>query len=182
MSLLIREEATKTCSELPTATEERPKGAASLRFQHKTSLGFMASTAGREKVDRLIVPMAIAAALVSAAPASSESDSASSAPSDPSDALIIQAKDQAELNEKFCAANPNVEHVLVLPASLFVDGQQVICGSGPYKLYRIVEHDDTDDFEYFLDPPFYSKENRLGCDGKAGRTMQTVAVNFRPLK
>jgi hypothetical protein len=41
-------------------------------------------------VDRLIVPMAIAAALVSAAPASSESDSASSAPSDPSDALIIQ--------------------------------------------------------------------------------------------
>jgi hypothetical protein len=106
----------------------------------------MASTAGREKVDRLIVPMAIAAALVSAAPASSESDSASSAPSD---ALIIQAKDQAELNEKFCAANPSVEHVLVMPASLFVDGQQVICGSGPYKLYRIIEHDDTDDFEYF---------------------------------
>lgn len=78
----------------------------------------MASTAGRERVDRLIVPMAIAAALVSAAPASSESDSASSAPSDPSDALIIQAKDQAELNEKFCAADPNVEHVLVLPASM----------------------------------------------------------------
>jgi hypothetical protein len=179
MSLLIREEPTKTCSELPTATEERPEGAASLRFQHKTSLGFMASTAGREKVDRLIVPMAIAAALVSAAPASSESDSASSAPSD---SLIIQAKDQAELNEKFCAANPSVEHVLVVPASLFVDGQQVICGSSPYKLYRIIEHDDTDDFEYFLDRPFYSKEDRLGCDGKAGRTMQTVAVNCRPLK
>ena len=130
-------------------------------------------------VDRLIVPMAIAAVLVSAAPASSESEFASRAPSD---ALIIQAKDQAELNEKFCAANPNMEHVLVLPASLFVDGQQVICASGPYKLYRIIEHDDTDDFEYFLDPPFYGKENRLGCDGKAGRTMQTVAVNCRPLK
>ena len=130
-------------------------------------------------VDRLIVPMAIAAVLVCAAPASSESESASPAPSD---ALIVQAKDQAELNEKFCAANPNMEHIFVLPASLFVDGQQVICDSGPYKLYRIIEHDDTDDFEYFLDPPFYGKENRLGCDGKAGRTMQTVAVNCRPLK
>lgn len=96
--------------------------------------------------------------------------------------MIIQAKDHAELNERFCAANPNIEHIVVLPASLFVDSEQVICDNGPYKLYRIVEHDDTDDFEYFLDPPFYVRGNRLGCDGKAGRTMQTVAVNCRPLK
>jgi hypothetical protein len=75
-----------------------------------------------------------------------------------------------------------MEHVLVLPASLFVDAQQVICASGPYKLYRIVEHDDTDDFEYFLDPPIYGKANRLGCDGKAGLTMNIIAVNCRPLK
>jgi hypothetical protein len=179
MSLLIREEATKTCSELPTVTVARRKGGASLRFQHKTSLGLMASRAGREMVDRRVIPMAIAAVLVGAAPASSESESASAAPSD---ALIIQVKDQAELNEKFCAANPNMEHVLVLPASLFVDAQQVICASGPYKLYRIIEHDDTDDFEYFLDPPIYGKANRLGCDGKAGMSMQTIAVNCRPLK
>ena len=130
-------------------------------------------------VDRLAVPLAIAALLVSAAPASAKSESTSSRASD---ALIIQAKDQAELAEKFCAANPNMEHILVLPASLFVDSQQVICTSGPYKLYRIIEHDDTDDYEYFLDPPFYAKGNRLGCDGKAGKTMQTVAVNCRPLK
>jgi hypothetical protein len=46
--------------------------------------------------------MAIAAVLVGVAPASSESESASAAPSD---ALIIQVKDQAELNEKFCASD-----------------------------------------------------------------------------
>ena len=79
-------------------------------------------------MDRRVIPMAIAAVLVGVAPASSESESASAAPSD---ALIIQVKDQAELNEKFCAANPNMEHVLVLPASLFVDSQQVICSGRP---------------------------------------------------
>ncbi len=99
----------------------------------------------------------------------------------PADALIIQAKNHAELREKFCAANPNVEHIVVLPGSLFVDSQQVICENGPYKLYRIVALSDTDDFEYFLDPPIYAKGSRLGCDGKAGLTQQTVAINCRPL-
>jgi hypothetical protein len=75
------------------------------------------------------------------------------AASEDADALIIQAKDHAELTKKFCAANPNVEHIVVLPASLFVDSEQMICGNGPYKLYRIIEATDTDDFEYFLDPP-----------------------------
>jgi hypothetical protein len=130
-------------------------------------------------VDRLVVSVAIAAGLASAGPAFSDSVPASVP--ETSDTLIIQAKDHAELNEKWCAANPNVEHIFVLPASLFVDSQQVICDSGPYKLYRIIEHDDTDDYEYFLDPPF-GHENRLGCDGKAGRTMQTIALNCRPLK
>jgi len=130
-------------------------------------------------VDRLAVPLVMTALLVSVAPASSKSESASLRAAD---SLIIQVKDQGELAEKFCAADPNIEHVLVLPAALFVDSQQVICTSGPYKLYRIIEHDDTDDYEYFLDPPFYAKGNRLGCDGKAGKTMQTIAVNCRPLK
>ena len=128
---------------------------------------------------RFVVPLAVAAALASAGPAYSEPEAA---PSAASDAFIIEAKDHADLTEKFCAANPNMEHVLVLPASLFVDSEQVICESGPYKLYRIIEHDDTDDFEYFLDPPVYGKENRLGCDGKAGKSMKTIAVNCRPLK
>jgi hypothetical protein len=118
-------------------------------------------------------------ALLAAAPASSQSEPASSAAPD---SLIIQAKDHADLSEKFCAANPNIDHIFVMPASLFVDSQQVICDSGPYKLYRIVEHDDTDDYEYFLDPPIYGQTNRLGCDGKAGKAMQTIAVNCRPLK
>jgi hypothetical protein len=99
-----------------------------------------------------------------------------------SDTPIVRVKDHADLNAKWCAANPNVEQIFVLPASLFVDSRQVSCDSGPYKLYRIVESDDTDDFEYFIDPPSYGRENRLGCDGKAGRGMQTVAVNCRPLK
>jgi hypothetical protein len=130
-------------------------------------------------VDRLVIPMAIAAVLASVGAGFSEVPA--SAPAN-SDALIIQAKDHAELTEKFCAANSNIEHIFVLPASLFVDSEQVICDNGPYKLYRIIEHDDTDDYEYFLDPPIYGKANRLGCDGKAGKTMQTIAVNCRPLK
>ena len=95
--------------------------------------------------------------------------------------VIIQVKDHDELTAKFCVADPDMEHIFVLPADLFVDSEQVICDSGPYKLYRIIEH-DTDDFEYFLDPPVYGKANRLGCDGKAGKTMKIVAVNCRPLK
>jgi hypothetical protein len=128
-------------------------------------------------VDRLVVSVAIAAVLASAGPALSESASVPEGP----DALIIQVKDSAELKEKWCAANPNVEHIFVLPASLFVDSEQLICDGGPYKLYRLIENDDPDDFEYFLDPPFANK-TRLGCDGKAGKTMQTIAVNCRPLK
>jgi hypothetical protein len=124
---------------------------------------------------RLVRIAVLASVLGGADPACAESASASS------DAFIIEAKDHADISRKFCAANPKVEHILVLPASLFVDSEQVICPNGPYKLYRIVEHDDTDDFEYFLDPPSYSKETRLGCDGKAGRTMKTIAVNCRPL-
>ena len=125
-------------------------------------------------MDRRIVCVAIAV-LASAGLAFSDPVRATD------DTLIIQAKDHAELQEKWCAANPNVEHIFVLPASLFVDSQQLICDGGPYKLYRLIEHDDPDDFEYFLDPPFANK-TRLGCDGKAGRTMQTIAVNCRPLQ
>ena len=124
---------------------------------------------------RLVVSVAIAAVLASAGPAFSESGPAAS------DASIIQAKDHAELTEKWCAADPNVEHIIVLPASLFVDSQQLVCNGSIYKLYRIIENDDPDDFEYFLDPPF-GHTVRLGCDGKAGRTMKTIAVNCRPLK
>ena len=131
-------------------------------------------------MDRRVVVVATALALAGAVPAVSDPVAAPAA--EGPDALIIQAKDHADLSAKFCAANPNIEHVIVLPASLFVDSQQVICDNGPYKLYRIIEHDDTDDYEYFLDPPIYGKENRLGCDGKAGLNMQTIAVNCRPLK
>ena len=127
-------------------------------------------------MNRLVVSVAIAAVLAVAGPASSEPASVAEGP----DALIIQANTSAELKEKWCAANPNVEHIFVLPASLFVDSEQLICDGGPYKLYRLIENDDPDDYEYFLDPP-YANKTRLGCDGKAGRTMKTIAVNCRPL-
>jgi hypothetical protein len=91
-------------------------------------------------VDRFVVFMAIAAVLAGAGPAFSGSASVAEGP----DALIIQAKDSAELKEKWCAANPNVEHIFVLPASLFVDSQQLICDGGPYKLYRLIENDDRE--------------------------------------
>jgi hypothetical protein len=96
--------------------------------------------------------------------------------------IVIQVKDRAELVDKFCAADSNLETIVVLPAALFVDAEQMLCESGPYKLYRIIEATDTDDFEYFLDPPIYGKANRLGCDGKAGKTQKIVAINCRPLK
>jgi hypothetical protein len=131
-------------------------------------------------VDRLVVAFAIAAILTVAGPAFSGAEPASE--SEPSWPPIIQAKDRAELIQKFCAADSNVETILVLPASLFVDAEQMICDSGPYKLYRIIEATDTDDFEYFLDPPIYGQHNRLGCDGKAGLTQKVVAINCRPLK
>jgi hypothetical protein len=127
-------------------------------------------------MNRLVVSVAIAAMLAVAGPAFSEPASVAEGP----DALIIQANTSAELKEKWCAANPNVEHIFVLPASLFVDSEQLICDGGPYKLYRLIENDDPDDYEYFLDPP-YANKTRLGCDGKAGRTMKTIAVNCRPL-
>ena len=139
----------------------------------------MLHNSGRRRCIDLSFPMAVAAVLAGAGPALA--DPAPAPVAETSDALIIQAKDHAELNEKWCAANPNVEHIFVLPASLFVDSQQLVCNGSIYKLYRVIENDDPDDFEYFLDPPF-GHTTRLGCDGKAGRTMQTIAVNCRPLK
>ena len=93
---------------------------------------------------------------------------------------ILRVASATELQQTFCAADPTVEHILVLPASLFVDSEELVCPVGPYKLYRIIEHDDPDDFEYYLDPPF-GTAGRLGCDGKAGRSMTVIAVNCRPL-
>lgn len=95
------------------------------------------------------------------------------------DSSIISVKNDAELQAKWCAADPNVDHIVILPSSLFVDSKTLLCGHGPYKLYRIIEHDDPDDFEYYIDPP-PGNEKRLGCDGKAGRKMERVAVNCRP--
>jgi len=132
-------------------------------------------------MDRLAGCAIVAAVLAGAGAASSDRPAVAAPAAEPAAVSIIAAKDFPELQRQWCAADPNVEHVLVLPASLFVDSEQLTCANGPYKLYRIIEHDDPDDYEYFLDPPFGTTA-RLGCDGKAGRTMQTVALNCRPLK
>ncbi len=92
---------------------------------------------------------------------------------------IVQAKTFDDLQQKWCAAARDKTHVFVLPASLFVDARELECDTGAYKMYRVVPPDDTDDFEYYIDPPF-GKENRLGCDGKAGVKVKVVAVNCRP--
>jgi hypothetical protein len=97
----------------------------------------------------------------------------------PGKASIIEVSTPAELREKFCNADPTVEHVVVLPTEMFVDSEELICPVGPFKLYRILEHNDPEDFEYYLDPPF-GTTGRLGCDGKGGRHMKFVAVNCRP--
>lgn len=92
---------------------------------------------------------------------------------------IVQAKTFDDLHQKWCAAARDKTHVFVLPASLFVDSRELECDTGAYKMYRVVPPDDADDFEYYIDPPF-GKENRLGCDGKAGIKVKVVAVNCRP--
>ena len=131
---------------------------------------------------RFIVPMAFAVVLAGIGPGFSADEMPASEPQSSWPPIVIQAKDRAELVDKFCAADSNFETIVVLPAALFVDAEQMLCESGPYKLYRIIEATDTDDFEYFLDPPIYGKANRLGCDGKAGKTQKIVAINCRPLK
>lgn len=117
-------------------------------------------------------------AAVSAGLASAPSPVAAQGTGQPS---IIIVADQRELADKFCAANSAADHIIVLPAALFVDSEELICTNGPYRLYRILEHNDPDDFEYYLDPPFGTTA-RLACDGKAGVAMKIVAVNCRALK
>jgi hypothetical protein len=131
---------------------------------------------------RRVVFAAVAAVLATAGSGLSEDKVPASEPQPSWPPIVIQVKDRAELIDKFCMADSNLEIIVVLPASLFVDAEQMLCGSGPYKLYRIIEATDTDDFEYFLDPPIYGQSNRLGCDGKAGKTQKIVAINCRPLK
>ncbi len=122
---------------------------------------------------RLAALISVSLTLAFATSAVSESPDAAAWPD------VIQAKTFEELQQKWCAAPRDVDHVFVLPASLFVDSRELVCDTGTYKLYRVVSVDDPDDFEYYIDPPF-GKENRLGCDGKAGLKTQVVAVNCRP--
>lgn len=120
-----------------------------------------------------ITSISFAAILAIATPAVSDPTDKAAGPD------IVQATDHDELSRKWCAANRKIDHIFVLPASLFVDSREVVCETGTYKLYRVVAADDPDDFEYYIDPPF-GKENRLGCDGKAGLKMEVVALNCRP--
>lgn len=94
---------------------------------------------------------------------------------------VIEVATFDQLGEKFCTAGQTRDLIMVLPASLFVDARELICPHGPYKMYRIIEHNDPDDFEYYVDPPFGAHQG-LGCDGKAGRAMEVLAVNCRPIR
>jgi len=124
-------------------------------------------------MSRLVASMALALVLALAAVTVSASTATVSQTS------VIRATSHDELNRKWCAARTNIDHIIILPASLFVDSRVLTCDSGAYKLYRVVSGDDPDDFEYYIDPPF-GKKNRLGCDGKAGLKMKVIAVNCRP--
>ena len=95
-----------------------------------------------------------------------------------SDPVIAKVDDHAQLNKVVCAAKNLANYIIILPASLFVDSRELLCATGTYKIYRIIPVDDPDDFDYFIDPP-YGSEKRLACDGRAGRTMDVIAVNCR---
>ncbi len=60
-------------------------------------------------MDRRIVSAAIAAVLAAAGPAFSEDKVPVSEPQSSWPPIVIQVKDRAELIEKFCAADPNLE-------------------------------------------------------------------------
>lgn len=122
---------------------------------------------------RLLASIALASVLAVATAAFSESTAT------PPDTSVIRVNDHDELNKKWCEARTDIDHIFILPASLFVDSRELICNNGAYRLYRVVAADDPDDFEYYIDPPF-GKEKRLGCDGKAGLKMKVIAVNCRP--
>jgi hypothetical protein len=92
---------------------------------------------------------------------------------------VIQPKTFDELQKKWCETKRDVDHIFVLPASLFVDSRELVCDTATYKLYRVVSVDDPEDFEYYIDPPF-GTGTHLGCDGKAGLKTNVVAVNCRP--
>jgi hypothetical protein len=124
-------------------------------------------------MSRLVVSLPFAALFAVATPAVAEPSDQAAWPD------IIQAKDFDELSQKWCAASRDVDHILVLPASLFVNSRELVCDTGTYKLLRVVPTDDSDDFEYYVDPPF-GKADRLRCDGKAGLKVEVVAVNCQP--
>lgn len=125
-------------------------------------------------MSHLVTLIPLAAILAIATAAAAESPDQGAWPD------IVQARNFNELSQKWCAANRDVIHVFVLPASLFVNSRELVCkDTGIYKLYRVVRPDASGDFEYYIDPPF-GKESRLGCDGKAGLKMEVVAVNCRP--
>ena len=70
-------------------------------------------------------------------------------------------------------------YIIILPASLFVDSQELFCKGVPYKLYRVIDPEDPYDFQYTIEPPF-GKTDVLGCGSSAGRQMDLVAVNCGP--
>jgi hypothetical protein len=80
---------------------------------------------------RRVVFAAVAAVLATGGSGLSEDKVPASQPQSSWPPIVIQVKDRAELIEKFCAADSNLETV-VLPASLFVDAKRMLCDSGPY--------------------------------------------------
>lgn len=124
-------------------------------------------------MSRLVASISMAFTLAFATPAVCESLDETAWPD------VTQARTFDELSQKWCTAKRDVDHIFVLPASLFVDSRELVCESETYKLYRVVSAGDPEDYEYYLDPP-YGKENRLGCDGKAGLKTKVVAINCRP--
>jgi len=95
------------------------------------------------------------------------------------DTEVTRVSDHAELNQKWCEASPAHNYIFIMPASLFVDSQELFCNGVPYKLYRVIHPYDSYDFEYTIEPPF-GKTGVLGCGSTASRRMDLVAVNCGP--
>ena len=73
---------------------------------------------------RFVIALGLAGLLAGAVSAFADPAPASSG------ASIIEVKDHDALNKAWCAADPTIEHIIVLPASLFVDSEQMSATAG----------------------------------------------------
>jgi len=79
--------------------------------------------------------------------------------------VVTRFNDHAELNQKWCESSPERNYIFILPASLFVDSQQLFCNGVPYNLYRVIDPYESYDLNTLLS----HRSGRRACSAAAAR-------------